>query len=260
MSRRIHLDSNMMAPSSFCSYPLTCRQLALFANIFVQIFRHGDQMAIVVVVIVVVTFILIGVISIVVLFLPVLTNVVIVIPIVIALIEGSTDRRRAGLALVKGHLKAHGRVHDIDIVHIVIIVVLRVLVIRSNKVSFARMLLIRQSVLIGFTALVIGVIMQLQFGGGKCFAFHTSNTRVEHIDEIAIVVRDFDLRTTQEGCIVGDGKVLSLFECLVIEIGAHVMGNADHKGGNFGKVALIAVGGFVELEFDHVALVAERIR
>lgn len=53
-------------------------------------------------------------------------------------------------------------------------------------------------------------------------------------------------------------KVPTIQERLVIKVSSHVVSNGDNKGGNFGKVTLIAVFRVKELELDHLATIAVR--
>ena len=59
----------------------------------------------------------------------------------------------------------------------------------------------------------------------------------------------------QKAGILGQRKVLSLGQGLVIEVGSHEVGNRHNKGCNLGEMTLVAIVRVVELKFDHVAIV-----
>jgi len=60
----------------------------------------------------------------------------------------------------------------------------------------------------------------------------------------------------QEANIPRQFEVVSLFQRLVVKVGAHVMGDAHDKSSEILEVAVERVGLFEELKLDHVSIVA----
>ena len=84
----------------------------------------------------------------------------------------------------------------------------------------------------------------------------TSNFGIEGIIQV-IALAQFD--TIEVGGITGQLEVDPLSQCLVVEVGTHVVCNGDDEGAKITEVAVEGVGLFKELEFDHVSVVAVRV-
>ena len=70
------------------------------------------------------------------------------------------------------------------------------------------------------------------------------------------VIFHFQWNAIQISDIVWQGKGVAVCECLVVEIGSHVMGDANNESAKLPKMALVAVGSLKHLELDKVAIVA----
>mmetsp|Transcript_4591 Transcript_4591/g.9929 ORF Transcript_4591/g.9929 Transcript_4591/m.9929 type:complete len:274 (-) Transcript_4591:128-949(-) len=169
--------------------------------------------------------------------LPVLTNVVVVVPVRAGLAEGITDVvRLARLAAVErgaeGNLGAEGEA--VDVVSVLNVMALRVAIVVVDGARRVR------------------VDVKLKLGGGEGLALHTADFGVKLLIAVGGLLEE---DAVEVASVSGQLEVTTLDESLMIEVGPHVVTDANDVRPQVLKVALVVGRVLEELELDHVAVV-----
>mmetsp|Transcript_40852 Transcript_40852/g.87007 ORF Transcript_40852/g.87007 Transcript_40852/m.87007 type:complete len:677 (+) Transcript_40852:181-2211(+) len=168
------------------------------------------------------------------LLLALVADVVVVVPGRVTLGEGVGDfLGGAALAAVEGRAEGHLVAQEVPV----------------DVVAVAGLPLV---VAVHLGALLVAVEDELQLGGGVRVAVLTPDLGVEGIIAVG---RLLEHDAVQEAHVPRQFEVVPVRQRLVVKVGPHVVGDADHEGPEVLEVAVEGGRLLEELEFDHVAVV-----